>query len=252
MADHNQGGGRRRQKRAWWRRPWIVPLVLVCAVFIAFSAPPYFMFDYREVATIEFRPGIEPFHYSLVALHVTFGIVALTACCLQVWPWFRKRYPVVHRWVGRTYVFGGVLPAAFFGIFTSVLHVQGLNAQLGNLVLVTLWAYTTLCGYRTARARNFAEHRKWMIRSFALCFSIVLNRAWVAITIPIALFLDPTYETEQAALASGIGAAVWLSWVVNLLVAEWCLQYRGKAKARGVRPKQTGEPSSQKVPAQVS
>jgi hypothetical protein len=94
-------------------------------------------------------------------------------------------------------------------------------------VLVTLWLYTAWAGYRTARARNIGEHRKWMVRSFALCFSIVVNRLWVWVTLPIAL-MDPVYESEPAAVMAGVGAAVWLSWIVNLLIAEWWLQYRGR------------------------
>ena len=212
-----------------------MPLATACVIFVAFSAPPYFMFDHREVWTITFRPGIEPFHYALVSLHVAFGVIALLSCCVQVWPWFRRRFPVAHRRIGRAYVFAGVLPSAFFGVFTSILHMQGLNAQIGNLVLVTLWLGTAWSGFRAARSRNFGEHRKWMIRSFALCFSIVLNRLWVGVTLPIALMVDPVYESEQAAEMAGIGAAVWLSWIVNLLVAEWWLQYRGKKATRGGR-----------------
>jgi hypothetical protein len=92
-AQHRAG----RAKPKWWRRPWVVPLALICVIFIAFSAPPYFMFDHTKVWTITFRPGLESFHYALVSVHVAFGIIALLACCVQVWPWFRRKFPVVHR-----------------------------------------------------------------------------------------------------------------------------------------------------------
>src|SRR5690625_998130 len=42
--------------KVWWRRPWIVPLMLSSAIFIGIFAPPYFMSDYQR-APIEFRPG---------------------------------------------------------------------------------------------------------------------------------------------------------------------------------------------------
>ena len=46
-----------------------------------------------------------------------------------------------------------------------------------------LWVATTLAGYRAARQRRFADHREWMIRSFALAFSIVANRPWSIVCI---------------------------------------------------------------------
>jgi hypothetical protein len=82
-----------------------------------------------------------------------------------------------------------------------------------------------------ARQRRFVEHRRWMIRSFALTTSIVVNRIWGVVLLllvsPQTLaqdtpggFVAPDDHTAIAA----IGAANWLSWIVNLLIAEWWLE----------------------------
>ena len=36
-------------------------------------------------------------------------------------------------------------------------------------------------GLRMARQRRLVEHRRWMIRSFALTMSIITNRVWAVI-----------------------------------------------------------------------
>lgn len=63
-----------------------------------------------------------------------------------------------------------------------------------------------------------------MIHSVALVFSIVASRIWVpvglAVYAPGVLTGGPIDEVVLAQVA-GVGS--WLSWVVNLLVAEWWL-----------------------------
>jgi hypothetical protein len=91
-------------------------------------------------------------------------------------------------------------------------------------MLAVLWLGTSVAGYRAARGRRFAEHREWMVRSVALAFSIVASRVWSVVCIvafaPSVLSGGPVDPDE---LAQAVSAATWLSWVVNLLVAEWWL-----------------------------
>jgi hypothetical protein len=107
----------------------------------------------------------------------------------------------------------------------------GPNEHVALTLLGLLWPATTIAGYRMARRRRFAEHREWMIRSVALSFSIVTNRVWGVLCVP--LFVPdslPEGSVEwRAALAQAMGVAFWLCWVVNLLVAEWWIQRRRRA-----------------------
>jgi hypothetical protein len=62
------------------------------------------------------------------------------------------------------------------------------------------------------------DHRRWMLRSVALTFSIVLNRVWL---VAFFLLFTPFLGDDPAALGlAAAGASVWTSWVVNLLVVE--------------------------------
>ena len=100
-----------------------------------------------------------------------------------------------------------------------------------------LWLIVTdILGYRAVRQRRFADHREWMIRSVALSFSIVANRVWTMICLaafaPSALSGGPVDEAE---LAQAVGVASWVSWVVNLLIAEAWLLHTRRRRSRPVR-----------------
>jgi hypothetical protein len=142
---------------------------------------------------------------------------------------------------GRIYVFAGVLPSGLLAIPTSVYGSSGLSGSLGNVLLAVTWLATTFAGFRMARQKRFAEHRRWMIRSFALCTSIVLNRVWVVV---LMFGVAPALASNDAELevltGQAIVAAIWLSWVVNLLLAEWWIERTRKPK-RQVTP--TKEPA---------
>jgi hypothetical protein len=77
-----------------------------------------------------------------------------------------------------------------------------------------------------ARQRRFAEHRRWMIRSFALTASIITNRIWGAIAvITLSPQIDTTFHGDEVLFSWVVSAtAAWLGWTLPLLAAEWWLE----------------------------
>lgn len=216
-----------RPRQPWWRRPWIAPLGLLALLFLAFSLPPYATLN----PALSRVPSSFPLHYPLLVGHIGFATIAMVTCCFQVWPWFRQRFPVAHRWLGRTYVFAGVLPAGVCGLIIGAGSPFGLIAAGSDVFLALLWLFFTLTGYRMARQRRFADHRRWMIRSFALTFSIITNRIWGIILIVVFVGQAPGPDTGQQ-----IGPlAAWLGWTTVLLFAEWWLVERGRGKRHRIR-----------------
>jgi hypothetical protein len=201
-----------------------LPLGLVTVAFLVYALPPYLGLDPAQARLAQ--PAGTPWFYPALVAHVGFGSIALLTAVLQVWPWLRRHHPEVHRWSGRLYVFGGVLPASVAALGVAPFSVAGGPvAHVGNTLLALLWFGTAVAGYRAARARRFAEHREWMLRSTALAFSIVVNRVWTVVCLlvfaPSVFGGGPVVEAE---LNQAVGAAAWLSWVLNLLLVEWWLQ----------------------------
>ncbi|WP_327580817.1 DUF2306 domain-containing protein [Nonomuraea sp. NBC_00507] len=223
----------------WWRRPWVAPLAVVAVAFVAFSLPPYLSMDPSQSRVP--APDFFPPHFVVLSLHVVFGSIAMITCCLQVWPWFRGRYPRAHRLIGRVYVFAGCLPAGLLGLIVSVTTPYfGPVTAASGVVLALVWLGCTLAGWRMARQRRFVDHRRWMVRSFALTMSIITNRLWGTVFfIVLSPQLETTFHGDETLLASAVSAlSAWLGWVLPLLFAEWWLE-RGDAAKRRRRARQT-------------
>ncbi|MEU6424773.1 DUF2306 domain-containing protein [Microbispora sp. NPDC046973] len=212
------------RRRPWWRRGWTVPLGLVTAGFLAFSLPPYLTGD-PSLSRVPQPQGFG-LHYPLLVAHVLFASVAMVTAFFQVWPWFRRRHPVGHRRAGRVYVFAGVLPAGLTGLVIGARSPFGLFLAVSDVLLALLWLAFTVAGWRAARARRYADHRRWMLRSAVLTYSIITNRAWTGILI-IALppLQDTVFRGDPDLMAWTIsGLSGWLGWTIPLLAVEWYLE----------------------------
>ena len=218
----------------------MAPLAVVAIAFIAFSIPPYLSLDPSQSRVP--APAFFPPHFVVLSLHVVFGSVAMITCCLQIWPWFRQSFPSVHRRIGRVYVFGGCLPAGLLGLTAGIFTPYGPATMASDVTLALLWLACTLTGWRMARQRRFVDHRRWMVRSFALTMSIITNRIYSALlVIGLESQVETVYHGDVALFAAAVSAlASWLGWVLPLLIAEWWLE-RGDAAKRRARARRAGE-----------
>lgn len=218
-----------RTATPWWRRPWVFPLGLIVTVFLVYSLPPYLGLDPAESRI----PAPTAWYYPVLVTHIGFATIAMVTCALQIWPWLRQKHPVLHRRTGRVYVFGGAIPASIAGFTIALAAPFGPVGAMSNVLLATLWFACTVQGFRAARARRFADHRRWMVRSFALCMSIISNRVWAIVWASVLPGqLDTTFGGSEVAMGQAIaGLTTWTGWVLPLLVAEWWLT-RGRKGSR--------------------
>ena len=144
--------------------------------------------------------------------HVIAASLALLFGVVQFLSGLRGKYPRVHRWTGRFYVVF-VLVAGVAGFVLAFDAMGGPIAGWGFGLLSVLWVFTTLQGLRFARNRKFGDHRRWMMRSFALTFAAVTLRLQLAGMIGIG---QMTYADASLILA-------WSCWVPNLILVEWLI-----------------------------
>ncbi|GAB3717612.1 DUF2306 domain-containing protein [Amycolatopsis oliviviridis] len=213
----------------------MAPLAVVVVVFLVFSLPPYLAMDPAR-SRIPQPPGFTS-HYWFLTAHVLFGAIAMAGALLQIWPWFRAKYPVAHRRIGRIYVFAGVLPAGLMAVTIGAFSPFGPTTRVANVLTGALWLACTFAGWRAARRRRFGDHRRWMIRSFALTNLIILSR----VIGPIAMVtLEPHVPTVfggsgLAYLQAVSGITAWLSLTLVLIVTQWYLDRRPVKKSANGR-----------------
>ncbi|MBY0504104.1 MAG: DUF2306 domain-containing protein [Bryobacteraceae bacterium] len=108
-----------------------------------------------------------------VGLHLLWALLVLVTGCVQLIPWIRRRWPVLHRWSGRVYVVSalGASVAGLIMVWTRGTvggMVQHVSISI-NAVLIILCA---IMAWRHARARRFAEHRGWALRLFLVASGV--------------------------------------------------------------------------------
>jgi hypothetical protein len=159
-------------------------------------------------------------HQLGIYLHV---FAASLALCIGPWQFlgaFRARYPGWHQVMGRIYVFIGVGVGGFSGLYMSWFAYGGWVSTIGFGLGALIWLYTAVRGILDARARRFDSHRDWMTRNFAMTLAAVSLRVGLGLGFASQLPFHMFYP-----------ALAWLSWVPNLLLAEWLLRSRKQATA---------------------
>ena len=149
-------------------------------------------------------------HRVAIFVHIFCSVLAMALGPWQFFPGLRARRPALHRWSGRIYLLGGVLPGGIAGLYVSGFAFGGTFNQIGFAVLAVLWLTTGYLAYRTIRRGDIAAHRQWMLRNFALTFAAVTLRLYLGVFSASGI----PFETFYAWLG-------WLCWVPNLLFIEW-------------------------------
>lgn len=199
---------RRRNPAAW------LLLVLALGFGIAITYP-YWSLDVEES-----RLSVSgELHFSVLVVHIFTAAVALVLGPLQFMPRLRV-HRRLHRVIGRGYLLVGVLPAAVTAIPVALWSGR-IITQIGLTTAAILWLLTGVLAYRAAVRRDFASHRAWMIRNYALALLAVTAR----ILTPVLLLAQiPLGGAEPGAIREQVDSMIpvgqTLGWIVNLVVAE--------------------------------
>ena len=213
---------RRKIRMVLDRLGWAVVLLLLIVGLIS-------LFNRVELLNSEFSKevvnignGVSNFdiryiqHYFFSGVHLLFGLIVYVFAPFQFMTSIRKRFIGFHRWSGRAWMISGAIAGftgAFFGVvwpFTGHqgfgLLQTGINAIIGPYTLFCLYK-----AYSNIRARNFGEHREWMIRTFALMLGVAMQRVLMII---LSVFTGIGRESMFApAMIAGM--------IINIVVAEY-------------------------------
>jgi len=181
----------------------------------AFVCAALALFSYRYLlGTSEVPPVIARnlLKNPWLVVHVAGAATALLIGPVQFSSVLRSRVRELHRWLGRVYVVSCLVGGAA-GFVLALGASTGWISTLGFGSLAILWIVATSLAWRRAMQRHFAEHRAWMIRSFAMTFAAVTLRLYL-----------PLLPLLGIAFKDGYRAISFISWVPNVLAAELYLR----------------------------
>ncbi|MCJ8152786.1 DUF2306 domain-containing protein [Chryseobacterium sp. SSA4.19] len=127
---------------------------------------------------------------------------------------FRKKHIVIHRLIGKIYVFS-VIVSAIASIYLGVYANGGLISSLGFICLGCVWLCTTVIAILNIRSGNIQTHQHFMIYSYACTFAAVTLRLWY-----------PLLKSLTGNPASSYLIVAWLCWIPNLIVAYFIVKYK--------------------------
>lgn len=155
-------------------------------------------------------------------VHVFTSMLALAAGFTQFAPWVLRRWPRLHRWMGRLYVLNVCLVTGPASLIMACYANGGWTSRLAFGILAVSWIATTSMGWRLALRRQWVRHQEWMMRSYALTLSALTLRVW---KYTLVLLFEPRPMDVYRLVA-------WLGFVPNVLVVEWLIRRRRLAKVR--------------------
>jgi uncharacterized membrane protein len=168
----------------------------------------------NERFIIDHSDPLWTYYLSVRWLLVPHGLAGAICLCLgatQFSTRLRQRHARVHRVLGRCYVIG-VAIAAPLSIYITIMRNE-LPLRVAIYTQASLWLLTTAVAFYCIRRRNFREHRRWMIRSYAITLIFLTDRVLDAIPGVSALDTDASPNV------------VWLcniiAWVVPTFIIAW-------------------------------
>ena len=128
----------------------------------------------------------------------------------QFIPYFLKKYPHLHRGLGKIYVFSVLLLTAPSGLVLAWYANGGLPAKVGFSLQCIVWWLCTWVAWREIIRQHWQKHVEWMLRSYAVTLAALSLR--VGSYGMVYLFHTKPIETYLT--------VTWLSWTGNLVITE--------------------------------
>jgi len=181
-------------------------------------AAAWFIYDSAiYVATRDPQPGATFLNRQLWYLaHMAIATPLLVIAPLQFLAGIRRSRPEIHRWLGRLFL-GSSLVAGMLAIWLgATIQYQGSRIPLA--LFGALWMGFSGAAWLCARKRDYVNHRKFVIRSFAIGLAFIWVRVLGALEDQLFPFIDnrEARETTQEYLSFVLPLLVveaWLSWV---------------------------------------
>jgi uncharacterized membrane protein len=149
-------------------------------------------------------------HPWLAYVHIAPGIVYLLGAPVQLAYRIRSRHYTFHRRLGRILLTAGLISAAFALALGWVMPFGGTGQAVATYVFGAWFLACLLLAFRAIRRDDVVNHRRWMIRAFAIGVGVGTIRIWLGVFQATGLF-----EFQD-----GFDVAFWLAFPMHATVAE--------------------------------
>jgi hypothetical protein len=149
----------------------------------------------------------------LTRTHVIAGLLLALFIPVQLSAGVRRRFPHLHRWVGRTLMIVGIV----VGLSGYAMVVTPIGGPLEVSAIVfygTALLASLLIAWRHIRRGDVTRHREWILRAIAIVLGIATTR-------PVVAAFFATSPLTQLSPSQFFGAAFWIGFTSTALAGEW-------------------------------
>ena len=150
-------------------------------------------------------------HPIVTSVHMLSGLFYILLAPLQFSKKTRYKNIGLHRKLGRFLVICALI-SGIYGIVTAIVLpvIGGLASETAGWFFGPLFIISLTRAYWCVRNKNIAEHREWMIRTFAIGLAVGTQR------LLLVFFIAST----DYSFTESFGPTLWLGFSINLLIAE--------------------------------
>ncbi|MGQ0573798.1 MAG: DUF2306 domain-containing protein [Pseudonocardia sp.] len=201
-----------RPGSSWW-----VPAALVALILFPLVAGSLRLLELAGgAALLPANPRVDAAPVPVV-LHVAAAAVYAVVGAFQFPARIRRRHRAWHRRAGRVLIAAGLVVAGS-GLWMTLSYPGAPGGDLLwtiRLVASTAMGAGIVLGLAAVRRRNFAAHRAWMIRAYALAVAAGTQVFTQGIG-------EAVFGTSDLSTALSVGSG----WLINAAVAEWIIRRR--------------------------
>lgn len=159
------------------RRQIFYTVASICALYILYVLVSNYVLDPHAEAFLRHKANLvrpEPrFWLQVMYIHVGMACVAMATGFLNLMTGIHARYRKFHRVNGYVYVLA-VLVVVITSGYMAPYATGGKIGSMGFNLLNMLWLAVTTTGVVHILRKRISLHRRWMMRSYAFCFTNLL------------------------------------------------------------------------------
>ena len=167
-------------------------------------------------------------HRTLTLAHILPAMLFMVLGPLQFVRSLRSKYPQFHRWSGRIFLTASAVVGMTGLTMAFGKTIGGVDEKAAITLFGTFFLVALTKALWHALRREFAQHREWMIRGYAIGLAVATIRPIMATFFAAALLRGYTPEPKEF-----FGTAFWIGFTLQMIAAEmWINHTRPTAAAQ--------------------
>jgi uncharacterized membrane protein len=157
---------------------------------------------------------------TLTLAHIFPAMLFMVLGPLQFVRGLRTKYPRVHRWSGRIFLVASAVVGATGLALAFGQTIGGVDEKAAITLFGTLFLIALARGLWHALRCEFARHREWMIRGYAIGLAVATIRPIMG-----AFFATALLRGHQPDPKEFFGTAFWIGFTLQTIAAEIWINY---------------------------